>query len=165
VVSFSFRRFPPPPGDRDPGNHWIRSRVDPRASLDPSVVLPVASHRLCYSGSIIMKYHRKLYLHFSFCGSKFLPPNLLMQDLLCGLVIRVPGHRSRGPGFGSLRYQIFREVACVERGPFSLVSTIEKLLGRNGSVSSLEIREYGRGDPLRYHVTTFIRKSWHLLRR
>jgi hypothetical protein len=25
----------------------------------------------------------------------------------CGLVVRVPGYRSRGPGFNSRRYQIF----------------------------------------------------------
>jgi hypothetical protein len=37
----------------------------------------------------------------------------------------------------------------VERGPLSLVSTIEELLGRNNSGSGLENREYGRGDPLR----------------
>jgi hypothetical protein len=28
-------------------------------------------------------------------------------DRLCGLVVRVPGYRSRGPGFDSWRYQIF----------------------------------------------------------
>jgi hypothetical protein len=27
-------------------------------------------------------------------------------DSLCGLVVRVPGYRSRGPGFDSQRYQI-----------------------------------------------------------
>jgi hypothetical protein len=37
----------------------------------------------------------------------------------------------------------------LERGLLSLVSTIEELLGRNNSGSGLEIREYGRGDPLR----------------
>jgi hypothetical protein len=31
----------------------------------------------------------------------------------------------------------------LERGPLSLVSTIEELLGRNSSGSSLENREYG----------------------
>jgi hypothetical protein len=38
----------------------------------------------------------------------------------------------------------------LERGPLSLVSTIEELLGRNSSGSGLESREYGRGDPLRW---------------
>jgi hypothetical protein len=37
----------------------------------------------------------------------------------------------------------------LKRGPLSLVSTIEELLGRNSSCSVLENREYGGGDPLR----------------
>jgi hypothetical protein len=37
----------------------------------------------------------------------------------------------------------------LERGPLSLVSTIEELLGRKISISGLEFREYGRGDPSR----------------
>jgi hypothetical protein len=65
------------------------------------------------------------------------------------IVIRVPGYRSRGPGFDSRRCQIFREVVGLERGPLSLVGTIEELLGRNSSGSGLENREYGRGDLLR----------------
>jgi hypothetical protein len=73
-----------------------------------------------------------------------------ITDRLCGLVVRVPGYRSRGPGFDSLRYQIFWEVMGLERGPLSLVSTTEELLGRNSSGSGLENREYGRGDPLRW---------------
>jgi hypothetical protein len=28
-------------------------------------------------------------------------------ELVCGLVVRVPGYRSRGPGFDSRSYQIF----------------------------------------------------------
>jgi hypothetical protein len=36
------------------------------------------------------------------------------------------------------------------RSPLSLVSTIEGLLGRNSSGSSLENREYSRGDSLRW---------------
>jgi hypothetical protein len=40
-------------------------------------------------------------------------------------------------GFNSRRYQIFWEVVGLERGPLSLVSTIE-LLGRKSSGSSLE---------------------------
>jgi hypothetical protein len=41
-------------------------------------------------------------------------------------------------------------VVGLERSPLSLVSTIEELLGRKGSGSGLEIRQYGRGDPLRW---------------
>jgi hypothetical protein len=37
----------------------------------------------------------------------------------------------------------------LERGPLSLVSTIEKLLGRNNRGSGLQNREYGRIDPSR----------------
>jgi hypothetical protein len=36
----------------------------------------------------------------------------------------------------------------LERGPFSLLSTTEELLGRNSNGSGLESREYGRRDPL-----------------
>jgi hypothetical protein len=51
-----------------------------------------------------------------------------MIDRLCGLVVRVPGYRFRGPGFDSWRYQIFSEVVGLERGPLSLVRIIEELL-------------------------------------
>jgi hypothetical protein len=37
----------------------------------------------------------------------------------------------------------------LERGPLSLVSTTEELLGSNSSGSGLEIREYSRRDPSR----------------
>jgi hypothetical protein len=37
----------------------------------------------------------------------------------------------------------------LERGPLSLVSTIEELLGRKSSGSDLENRKYGQGDPSR----------------
>jgi hypothetical protein len=37
----------------------------------------------------------------------------------------------------------------LERGPLSLVSTIEELLERKSSVFGLENREYGRRDPSR----------------
>jgi hypothetical protein len=38
----------------------------------------------------------------------------------------------------------------LKRGPLSLVSTIEVLLGRNSSGYGLEVWEHGRGDPLRW---------------
>jgi hypothetical protein len=49
-------------------------------------------------------------------------------DRLCGLVVRVPGYRCRGPRFDSRRYQIFCEVVALERCPLSLVRIIEELL-------------------------------------
>jgi hypothetical protein len=48
--------------------------------------------------------------------------------------------------FDSRRYQIFWEVVGLERGPLSLVSTTEELLGRKCSGFGLENREYGRRD-------------------
>jgi hypothetical protein len=63
------------------------------------------------------------------------------------LVVRVPGYRS---GFDSRRYLISLEVVGLERGPLSLVSTTEELLGRKSSGSSLENRDYGRRDPSRW---------------
>jgi hypothetical protein len=64
----------------------------------------------------------------------------------CGLVVRVPGYRSKRPEFDSRRYQIFQEIVGLEQGPLSLVSTTEELAGSNSSRSGLEIREYGSGD-------------------
>ena len=48
-------------------------------------------------------------------------------DRLCGLVVRVSGYRYRGPGFDPQCYQIF-VVVGLERGPLSLVRSIEELL-------------------------------------
>jgi hypothetical protein len=47
-------------------------------------------------------------------------------------------------GFDFRRYQIFWEVVGLERGPLSLVSTIEELLERKSSGFGLENRDYGR---------------------
>jgi hypothetical protein len=56
--------------------------------------------------------------------------------------------------FHSRLYQIFWELVGLERGPLSLVSTIEELLGRKSSVSDLESRECGRRDPSRWPRST-----------
>jgi hypothetical protein len=73
---------------------------------------------------------------------------------LCGLVVRVLGYRSGGPGSipGTTRFSGKKKnktLVDLERGPLSLVSTIEELLGRKSSGSGLESREYGRRDPSR----------------
>jgi hypothetical protein len=44
------------------------------------------------------------------------------------IVVRVSDYRSRGPEFYSRPYQIFLEVGGLERGPLSLVRTIQELL-------------------------------------
>jgi hypothetical protein len=53
-----------------------------------------------------------------------------VEDRLCGLVVKVPGYRSRGLGFDYRRYQIFWEVVGLERGSLSLVRIIEDVLER-----------------------------------
>jgi hypothetical protein len=54
-------------------------------------------------------------------------------DRLCGVVVRVPGCKPRGPGFESSRYQIFCIAVGLEQGPLSLVSINEELLERKVS--------------------------------
>jgi hypothetical protein len=57
-------------------------------------------------------------------------------------------------------------VVGLERGPVSLVSTIEELLERKSSGSGIENRDYGRrGSAALTTRYTSIRKSWQLLRR
>jgi hypothetical protein len=53
----------------------------------------------------------------------------VFNDRLCGLVVRVLSYRSGGPGSipGTTRKE---NIACLERGPLSLVSTTEELLDR-----------------------------------
>jgi hypothetical protein len=55
------------------------------------------------------------------------------------------------PGFDSRRYQIFWEVVNLERGPLSLVSIIEELLGRKSNGLGLETEKTAvgilQGDP------------------
>jgi hypothetical protein len=48
-----------------------------------------------------------------------------------------------------------KKVVGLERGPLSLVSTTEELLGRN-SVSGLERREYGRRDFFYYYYSYIV---------
>jgi hypothetical protein len=49
-------------------------------------------------------------------------------DCLCGLVVRVLGYRSGGPG--SIPTLPKKKVVGLERGPLSFVSTTEELLDR-----------------------------------
>jgi hypothetical protein len=59
------------------------------------------------------------------------------MERLCGLVVRVLGYRSGGPGSipGTTRFSGGgrKTVVSLERGPLSLVSTTEELLDRKVS--------------------------------
>jgi hypothetical protein len=48
-------------------------------------------------------------------------------------------------GFGSRRYHNFRKVVGLERGPLSLMNTIQELLERKSRGSGLEHQNYRRG--------------------
>jgi hypothetical protein len=99
--------------------------------------------------------------HCSSCYKRCFLCSQRCGDRLCGLVVRVPGYRSRGQR-SIRRLQIFWQVVGLERGPLSLVSTIEELLERKSSGSGLENREYGRRDPSRWpSQTLYSQKSWH----
>jgi hypothetical protein len=54
-------------------------------------------------------------------------------------------------------YQLFWEVVGLERGPLSLVTTIEELLERKNSSFGLENRDYVRRDPPRWPY-----RKWYL---
>jgi hypothetical protein len=51
-----------------------------------------------------------------------------MKDRFCGLVVRVIGYRSGDPG--SIPGTTRKKIVGLERGPLSLLSTTEELLGR-----------------------------------
>jgi hypothetical protein len=73
-----------------------------------------------------------------FYGNSF--PYSIYGDRLCGLVVRVLGYRSGGPGSipGTIRFcgkKKGKQVVGLERGPLSLVSTTEELLDKKVAAS------------------------------
>jgi hypothetical protein len=64
-------------------------------------------------------------------------------------------------GFDSRRHQIFWEALGPERGPLSLVSTIQELLGRKSSGSGLETENTAVGISHTDHMAPSISKDWH----
>ena len=75
-------------------------------------------------------------------------------DRLCSLVVRVYGYRYRGPGFDPRHYQIFCVVVGLERGPLSLVRSIEELLEwKNSGSRSRKQRLTAVGIRCADHVT------------
>jgi hypothetical protein len=87
---------------------------------------------------------------------------VVIRDRLCGLVVRVLGYRSGGPGSipGTTK-----KVVGLERGPFSLMSTTEELLGRKVAAPVYKTENTAVGIRHADHVAPFIRKSWQSLRR
>jgi hypothetical protein len=77
--------------------------------------------RLTSIGGKFLLVYPKNHIHFYFV--------LLFIDRPCGLVVRVLGYRSGGPG--SIPGTTRNKVMGLERGPLSLVSTTEELLDRN----------------------------------
>jgi hypothetical protein len=100
-------------------------------------------------------------MHSLNCICKFYACKFNSFDRFCGLVVRVPGYRSRGHRFDSWHYQILLRSNGSGTGSTSIVGTIEELLERKRSGSSLESREYGRGDRYDGHATPYTCKSWH----
>jgi hypothetical protein len=71
-------------------------------------------------------------LHTSMKGKMVCVLNIL--DRLCGLVVKLPGCRLRGPGFDSQRCQIFLVAVGLERSLLSLVRINEGLIERKAPV-------------------------------
>ena len=82
--------------------------------------------------------------------SSEISPTRCNNDRLCSLVVRVSGYRDRGLGLYSRRYQIFWVVVGLERGPLSLVRSIEELLEKKVAAPAQKTEINGRGDPLRW---------------
>jgi hypothetical protein len=85
-------------------------------------------------------------------------------DRHCGLVVRVLGYRSGGPGSipGTTRK---KKVVGLERGPLSLVGTTEELLDRKVAAPVYKTENKAVGIRHADHVTPSIRNSWQSLRR
>jgi hypothetical protein len=126
-------------------------------ALSPSQTEQFSDEVFVTSTKLVREFKRQTEMQGMYHKQTF----LCLRKGLCGLVVRVPGYKSRGPGFDFQRYQIFREVVGLERGPLSLVSTIEELLGRKNSGFGLENREYGRWIRFADLFTPSNRKSWH----
>jgi hypothetical protein len=96
---------------------------------------------------------------------------LAIKKLLHSICVKITEHVAENffqfsvlqrSGFDSRRYQIVWEVVDLERGPLSLVSTIEELLERKSSGSGLENWDYSHRESAAltmWHLS--ICKSWH----
>jgi hypothetical protein len=109
------------------------------------------------STAVILCYFL-FYKRPTFCSCK-------TENKLYSLILRCSGQISwlqiLKSGFDSGRYHIFCEVVSLDRGPCSLVSAIEELLGRKSSGSGLENREFCPKELSFWPRGTVIHESWY----
>jgi hypothetical protein len=114
---------------------------------------------MMYNVEAFLIWHRHAARIYEESHAVFIDSLMFYIDRLCGLVVGVPGCRSRGPGFYSRRYQIFWEVVGLEQGPLSLWVQLRSYFKQNiaAPVSKTENTAVGirRAD----HATPSIRKS------
>jgi hypothetical protein len=79
----------------------------------------------------------------------------VLLDRLCGLMVRVPGYRSRGPGSIPALPDFLRSSGS-GTGSTQPREYNEELLGRQSSGSGLESQDYGRGICHADHVSPSI---------
>jgi hypothetical protein len=103
------------------------------------------SNQSTKDGIIFFQYF--LISDFNNCNDKFVTASASSGQSSCLQIQR--------SGFDSWSYQIFWEAVGLERGPLSVVSKIEELLGRKSRGSGPENREYGRRDPSCWPRGTF----------
>jgi hypothetical protein len=71
-----------------------------------------------------------------------------------GFIKALSSYRFSGPGLESRPYQIFWEVGGLERGPLSLVRTIEELLEKKVAAPVYKTKINERGNSLRWSRNT-----------
>jgi hypothetical protein len=102
---------------------------------------------------------------FAFCVHYDFLLDLLFYDRLCGLVVRVPRCRTRGPGFDSRRYQIFWVAVGLGRGPLSLCEE-RKVRSRKLRLTTVgDPPRWPRDTPLSAKIGTKFADKWRSLRR
>jgi hypothetical protein len=99
--------------------------VQPGTSYASCAVLGDAMFGVGRSASMSVKRHSSLSFFLKRNNNNMLG---VLLDRLCGLVVRVLDYRSGGPG--SIPGTTRKKLVGLERGPLSLVSTTDELLGR-----------------------------------
>jgi hypothetical protein len=125
-----------------------------------SVLLPIHDQQLHRWTDFVQIQHAGLSLEAATHIDQYYHLVHIYPDRLCGLVVRVPGYRSRGAGFDFWHYQIFWEVVGLEWSSLSLASITEELLGWKSSVSrSRELRLTAVGNHCAENMTLTSRQA------